>query len=197
MIAEIDARCGAERPEELVVRVQRGGVAVVVVDDGQAEALLEAAAEVVVAPAGVGEVRGPARRDDALGARRARRVEADPADALARDPGAAQDVLERENEGLDRDVRPLRHAARALEELVHEKAPRGVEDGGVVLVAPVVEPHHHPAVGLHCRSFPGSGDSSSYRQAFARILEAPAGGSRGAARAAFAAAGTISSRRSG
>ena len=108
----------------------------------------------------MGEVRGPARRDDALGARRAGRVEADPAHALARDPGPAQDVLEREDEGLDRDVRPLGHAARALEELVHEKAPRGVEDGGVVLVAPVVESHHHPAVGLHRRLPPRTQDSS-------------------------------------
>jgi hypothetical protein len=115
-----------QRPEELVVGVERGRVAVVVVDDGQREAPLEGATEVVVAPARVGEVRGSARRDDALCARRARRVEADPADAVARDARPAYDVLEREEESLDRDVRPLRHAARALEELVHEKPPRGV-----------------------------------------------------------------------
>ena len=146
-----------QRPEELVVRVERGRVAVVVVDDGEPQALLEGAAEVEAAPARVGEVRGPARRDDAVGARRARRVEPDRAHALARDPGPAQDVLEREDEGLDRDLRPLGDAARALDQLVDEKAPRGVEDGGVVLVAPVVEPHHHPAVGLHHHSFPDAG----------------------------------------
>src|SRR3974377_170534 len=48
------APLGGEGAEEPVVRVEGGGVAVVVVDDGQGEPLLEGAPEVVAPPPGVG-----------------------------------------------------------------------------------------------------------------------------------------------
>ena len=78
------------RAEAGVVGVERRGVAVVVVDDGQPEPRLQGAAEIEAAPARVGEVRRALRRDDAVGAGRARACRAPPrARARAASPCAA------------------------------------------------------------------------------------------------------------
>src|SRR5260221_10696709 len=96
------------RAEADVMRVEGGGVAVVVVDDGQPQLRLEGAAEVEPAPALVREVRGAHRRDDAVGAGRTRRVEADRPHARA--PGAR--ALEDGAEGPDASLARHRGAPR-------------------------------------------------------------------------------------
>ena len=114
MIAEIEARCGASGAEELVVRVERRGVAVVVVDDGQPQALLERAAEVEVAPARVGEVRGAARRDHARRRSRGRACRARPTRTRSRAmPVRASTSSNATHEGRERDLGAFLHAARA------------------------------------------------------------------------------------
>jgi hypothetical protein len=70
--------------EEDVVRVECGRVAVVVVDDGKAQAPLDRSPEVEAVPAVVGEVRGSPRGDDTLGAGGAGAVQAHGADLVAR-----------------------------------------------------------------------------------------------------------------
>ena len=74
-------------PEVHVVGVQRGGVGVVVVHDGNPDPGLQRAADVEAAPGRVAEVGGALQRDDAVRADRARRVQPDRAHLGPRDPG--------------------------------------------------------------------------------------------------------------
>ena len=69
-IAATDERLRSHRAEVAVVGVERGGVGVVVVDDRQADLVLERAADVEPVPVDVPEVRGAARGDDTLRRRR-------------------------------------------------------------------------------------------------------------------------------
>ncbi len=134
------------RAEVLEVGVERRGIAVIVVDRGKAQLLLQGAPVVEVAPGLVGEVRGTPGRDDTVGAGGPGRVEPHGADPLAGDAGALQDVVEGQGQAVDRDAGPLQHPAGSLHHRVDQELARWLQDGRVVLVAPVVESDHDPLV---------------------------------------------------
>ncbi len=126
-----------------VMGVQRRRVAVVAVDDRQLEPRFERTADVEPAPGRHREVGRALRGDDAVGARRARRVQPDPPHGGDRNPGEREDAVERLCERLDRHGRSLEHQTRQLHKLVDQKMARRVENGRLVGVAPVVEPDDH------------------------------------------------------
>ncbi|GAA3451324.1 hypothetical protein GCM10018962_31570 [Dactylosporangium matsuzakiense] len=145
-----DRRLGVGgRAEVHVVGVEGGRVAVVVVDDGQAQASLQGAPEVEAPPGRLGEVRRALGGDDAVGAGRAGGVEADGDDAGALDVRHGEDVVERAGQRLDRRLRALEHPARHLDESVHEERARVVEYRRVVRGAAVVQSDDDPVLRVH------------------------------------------------
>ena len=102
-----------DRAEVHVVGVQRGGVAVVVVDHREAELALERLAHVEPAPA-LCEVGRTLRADHPGGRRRPGRVEPHADHGGGVDAGQLDRRLERLAHGRDRDVGALGHAAREL-----------------------------------------------------------------------------------
>ena len=123
-ITDTDEWRAASAPKQTWCGVEGGRVTVVVVDHGQAQPLLDRAAEVEPVPAAVGEVRGSPRRHDALGAGGSGAVQAHGPDLVAPDSGVVEDQVEGLRDGLDGDVGPLLHAARQLDQAVHEEALR-------------------------------------------------------------------------
>ena len=140
--------------EPHVVRVQRGRVPVVVVDDRQPDALGQRAPDIEAAPAGVAEVRRALRRDDALRAGGAGRVQPDRADRRERHAGEPEHPLHRIDQGRDGLVRALSDVAGNFRHLLEEEPALGVENRAVVRRAAVIQAHDHP-VDWHTSSSSG------------------------------------------
>ncbi len=130
-------------PEMNVMGVERGRVAVVVVDHRQPQPTFEGTPDVVAAPGRLGEVRGPLRRDDAAGTGRAGGVQTDRADLAAGHPGEGQHAVEGVRHRRHRRLRALLHEARRLHQAIDQEPSVEREHGGVVGRATVVDPDHH------------------------------------------------------
>ncbi len=136
------------RSEVDLVRIQGGGVAVVVVDDRQPDARLQRAPHVEAPPGGLREVRGTPGADDAHGACRPGRVQPDRRHPLQRDAGLVEHEVHRLGHRLDGGLRALADPARDLVHPIHQEAARCVEHRGVVLGGAVVDPDDDP-VSVH------------------------------------------------
>ena len=146
---------GGFRPEVNVVRVQRRGVRVVVVDDRQAEPGLQGAADVEPAPGRIGEVHRAPRRDHPVGAGRAGGVQAHRLHRRPGHPGQAEDAGERVVERLDGHRRAFPDPAGRLHQPVNQEPAGAVEHGRVDGCPAVVEAHHDlPALTWHRAPFP-------------------------------------------
>ena len=133
-------------PEMQVMRVQGSGIAIVVVDHRATDARLQRGSNVEPTPLGLREVRRAQRADDAIGARRTRRIEPDGGDVCERRPCRIEGKVHGRHHRLDRHPRPIGHAARDLVHAVDEVAAVHGQDGCVVLGGAVVDPDHHLAV---------------------------------------------------
>jgi hypothetical protein len=144
-------RRGLRRPRTEVdlVRVERRGIAVVVVGDRQADPLLQPTADVEAAPRRLGEVGGALGADHTVGARRAGRVEADRHHLRERRTRRCQRRLHGLDHRLDRRVRAVRHPARDLEHTVDEERAIQRQDGRVRLRAAVVDPDDDRRGSVH------------------------------------------------
>ena len=110
--------------EEVLVGVQRGGVAVVVVEHRQAEAGLGRGADVVAAPRRLLEVGRSLRRDHPGGAGRTWGVEADGEHGGVGHAAGLEGDLHRRGDGLEGGVGTLVDAARDLGHVVDEESCR-------------------------------------------------------------------------
>jgi len=115
------AAAGSFRAVPHVVSVKGGGVAVVVVDDRDAEAPLERAPDVEPVPAGVAEVGRAPGGEHPRGTRRARRVQPDREHLLPEHTGHAQNFVKGVNQRLDGLLRPLTHEAGQFRHRVHKE----------------------------------------------------------------------------
>ena len=132
------------RPEPDVVRVQRGHVPVVVVDDRKSEPFGQGTADVEAAPADMAEVGRALGRDDAVRARRARRVQTHRPDRRDRHAGEPEHLLHGKDQGMDSLVRPFPDLAGHLRHPVEEEPAAGVEDGPVVSGPAVIQANDNP-----------------------------------------------------
>ncbi|BCB74451.1 hypothetical protein Pflav_008610 [Phytohabitans flavus] len=121
-------RVGAEVDH---VRVERGRVAVVVVDDRQGQLPLQGGADVEPIPLREREVGRALRGEHPVGAGRARSVQADRADRAPVGAGQLQHHVDRAGERVERGGRAFQHAARRLHEPVHQKSAGLVHHRGV------------------------------------------------------------------
>ena len=129
-------RLGAEMH---MMRIERRGVAVVVVDDGQPDPVGQGTPEVEAAPSRLREVRRTLGGYDTVGTRRAWRVEPYRADGLPVGSGKLKDEFHRLKESVDRRVRPLLHTAGNLDEPVNKERPGAVQHRGIDAGATNVE----------------------------------------------------------
>ena len=131
-----------DRPEVLVMRVERRCVGVVVVEARQAEFNLERCTEVEPLPIVVREVGTAARRDHTPRRRRPRRIEAHPEYLATFDARHLDRGLEGLAERTDRSCRPLGHTTWQLDQTIDQEAPVAIHDRELVRRAAVVEPDH-------------------------------------------------------
>ena len=130
--------------EPHVVRVQRGRVPVVVVDDREPEPFGQRAADVEAAPADMAEVGRALGRDDPVRARGARRVQAHRPHRRDRHAGEPEHLLHGEDQGPDGLVRPFPDLARHLRHPVEKEPAAGIEDGPVVAGPAVIQANDNP-----------------------------------------------------
>ena len=156
--------------EEVLMGVQRRGIAVVVVEDRQAEVGLGRGADVVVAPRRLLEVRRSLRRDDARGAGRTRGVEADGENCGVRYASGFEGDLHRTRNGFESGIGTLVDAARNLGHVVDEKSASHVEHGAVGLRSADVDSDDDDDATRfgHARSPPARRTPSGVRQ-FVRL----------------------------
>jgi hypothetical protein len=140
--------------EPCVMRVERGRVPVVVVDDGKPEALLQRAPDVETAPAGVPEVGRALGRDDTIGAGRTRRVQADGPHRRQRHAGKPEYLLHGVGQALQRLVRTLPDVAGHLCHLAEEESAAGVQRRPAVRGPAVIKSEDNP-VDWHAPSSSG------------------------------------------
>ena len=134
-----------------VMGVEGGRVAVVVVDDRNAQTTLERAADVEAVPGWLREIRGAFRGDHSIGAGRPGGPEADGAYRLSFHARQAEHTVEGPDKGLDSHFRPFAHAARTLEQPVHEETARVLQHRRAVGVASVVKPDDYPRARVQDR----------------------------------------------
>ena len=150
-MAATDERCWRVGAEEVFVGVQRGGVAVVVVDHRQSEARLGRRADVVAAPRRLLEVGRALRRDHARGTGRARRVETDGEHDGIGDATGVEGDVHRRDDGVEGGVGPVADQARDLRHPIDQERAGEVDDGGVGLRAADVDADDDDGAAAHSR----------------------------------------------
>ena len=177
-IAETDERSGGVGAEVHVVGVERGGVAVVVVDDGQPEPRLERPADVEAPPLGVRRSSSAPREEMTPSALAGPGVSSPTArTADARDAGRREHRRRAPSTiASTATAGPSDDPARAPRPAGRRGTAVGGQDRRVVAGAAVVEADHDPGRGT-CGSAGGGHDATLARARVRRCRITDAGGS--------------------